>query len=232
LILLIQFTRYAPGHQAGSRLVVGAVPNELPLQLADRFQAYHASQMSIANGELIRITANGWTKDRQHRLNNGSTYTVAGFTKAGDLQLDNGWVIARDFGHLASGYVGTSHSSQGRTVYRVLIAQSTLSHPASSQEQFYVSVSRGRQNVTVFTDSKEMLEEAVKRRDLRLSATELFGQTHAAKQQPIRTPPRTKLVGNPLRRWVAHWQRRQEMQRTRMQHDVHNTTQAQYGAGR
>jgi 6-phosphogluconolactonase (cycloisomerase 2 family) len=42
-------------------------------------------------------------------------------------------VIARDFGHLAHGYVVTSHASQGKTVDKVFIGQSQQSLPASSR---------------------------------------------------------------------------------------------------
>ena len=70
------------------------------------------------------MTANGRTADGRHRLNNGALYTVKGFTPAGDVVVDNGWVIGRDFGHVAHGYVVTSHASQGKTVDKVLIGQS------------------------------------------------------------------------------------------------------------
>ena len=89
-----------------------------------------------------RVTANGKTADGRHRLNNGALYTVRGFTAAGDVVVDNGWVIGRDFGHIAYGYVVTSHAAQGKTVDKVLIGQSQQSLPASDRQQLYVS-SRG-----------------------------------------------------------------------------------------
>lgn len=124
-------------------------------------------------GDVIRITANGKTLDGKHKLNNGAQYTVAGFTDAGHIRLDNGWVVGKDFGHLAHGYAVTSHASQGKTVDRVLIAQGSQSLPASSVEQFYVSVSRGRQQATVYTDDKAALLDAVRREDTRMLATDL-----------------------------------------------------------
>ena len=77
---------------------------------------------------------------------------MGGFTKDGDLVLDNGWVVGRDFGHLAHGYVTTSHASQGKTVDRVLIAMGRESLTAMGAEQFYVSVSRGRDQATIYSD--------------------------------------------------------------------------------
>jgi ATP-dependent exoDNAse (exonuclease V) alpha subunit len=83
-------------------------------------------------------------------------------------------VVAKDYGHLAHGYVMTSHASQGKTVDRVLIGQSSQSFRASSREQFYVSCSRGRESVRVYSDDKAALLDAVSRTDDRLAATDLF----------------------------------------------------------
>src|SRR5262249_24381486 len=96
------------------------------------------------------------------------------FAPNGDIRLTNRWTIAKDYGHLDHGYVVTSHASQGKTVKRVFIAQSSQSRPASSREQFYVSVSRGRLAATIYTDDKEALLEAVKESDQRLTATEFI----------------------------------------------------------
>jgi ATP-dependent exoDNAse (exonuclease V) alpha subunit len=68
----------------------------------------------------------------------------------------------------------TSHSSQGKSVDRVFVGQSSQSFPATSREQFYVSCSRGRESVTVYCDDKEALSEAVEQSDERISATELI----------------------------------------------------------
>ena len=75
-------------------------------------------------GDRVRITAGGKTKDGKHRLSNGSLFTVEGFTKRGDIIVDHGWVIDRDFGHLTHGYVVTSHASQGVTVDKVFVGMS------------------------------------------------------------------------------------------------------------
>ena len=78
------------------------------------------------------------------------------------------------FGHWTHGYVVTSHAAQGKTVDVVLIAESSRSFPAASREQFYVSVSRGRERALVFTDDVAALHRAVTRSEPRPTATELI----------------------------------------------------------
>ena len=161
------------GHKKGMRLTAGKDP--LPLDQAERFTAYRRSTLTLAAGDRVRVTANGRDKTGAHRLNNGDLHTVAGFNPAGDIELANGWTVDRDFGFLSPGFVITSFSSQGKTVDRVILAASAESFPATSAEQFYVSASRGRSAVTVFTDSKKDLLAAALRADDRLTATDLVG---------------------------------------------------------
>ncbi len=168
---VIEFQQNAKGYSKGQRVTVGLSP--VPFDQSARFQTYHAGELALAKGDLIRITKNGQTVDGEHRLNNGAQYRVKGFDKSGDILLENGWKVSKDFGHIAYGYVVTSHASQGKTVDRVFIGQSADSFGASSREQFYVSASRAREQVTVYTDDKESLLSAVNRSDERLTATEL-----------------------------------------------------------
>jgi len=173
---VLVFTQNAPGHKKGERMVVGdTLPNELASHAA-RYQVYRTDEVAIAKGDAVRITANGQSQDG-HRLNNGAVYRVAGFTKRGDLRLNNGWVVDRQFGHLTLGHVSTSHASQGKTCeHHVILAQSSRSLPATSREQFYVSVSRSRGKLTVYSDDKRALRNAIQFSEDRIAATELVEQ--------------------------------------------------------
>ncbi|MGA2254570.1 MAG: AAA family ATPase, partial [Thermoguttaceae bacterium] len=183
---VLEFHQNAKGYRKGERLAATS-GWKLPLNQAARFQVYRPGTLDLAAGDVVRITKNGSTADGKHRLNNGARFTVKGFTKVGDVVLENGWTVARNFGHLDYGYVVTSHASQGKTVDRVLIGQSAESFPASSKEQFYVSVSRGRERATVYTSEKAALLEAVSRCDDRLTAIEFVNlrqrREHGAKLQ-------------------------------------------------
>lgn len=184
--LVIQFQGSSAGFRAGERGTVedvtggvvcvrrrdGACTN-LPLEAAARFDVFEPSTLGVHVGEQIRITRNGKATAGQ-RLNNGAVYRVRGFTSGGDIRLDNGWEIPRDYGHLAYAYTSTSHTAQSKTVDRVFVAQSADSFVASDREQFYVSVSRAKESVTVYTDDKHGLTAAVTPSGARLSATEVL----------------------------------------------------------
>ena len=109
---------------------------------------------------MLRFTSGGKTADGKHQIRNGSAYKVAGFTPAGDIRLENGWTVAKDFGHFRHGYVETSFGAQGKTVRRVLIGQATESFPASNMEQIYVSASRAKEKLTLYTDDKAALRKS------------------------------------------------------------------------
>ena len=177
---LVQFQQNARGFKKGSRLVVGEGVKP-PIELAERFEVYRPVQVALSVGDRVRITAGGKTKDGKHRLDNGSLMTVEGFTKRGDVIVDHGWVIDRDFGHLTHGYVLTSHASQGDTVEKVFVAISSQSLPATNQRTAYVALTRGKEQAVVFTDDKKELLNAISRPDDPVSATEL---SEAATQKP------------------------------------------------
>jgi conjugative relaxase-like TrwC/TraI family protein len=178
---MVQFHDHAPGHKAGSRLVVGE-ETKPPLAYAGRFEVYRPGQLKLAAGDRLRVTANGWTKDG-HRLANGALFTVKGFTPQGDLVVDKGWVIAKDFGHIDHGYAVTSHAAQGKTVHKVFIGISSQSFPAADQRTLYVAATRGKEQAVIFTDDKKELLRAVQRPDEPLSATE-FAKTR--RRPPLR----------------------------------------------
>lgn len=191
---VIEFHQNAPGHRKGERYeVTGRAPEEL-LQHASRFSVYRSEPLAIAPGERIRFTANVKSLDGKHRLNNGAVYSVAKVTPRGDLQLDNGWVVGRNVGHLAYGYVATSHSCQGRTVDRVMLSESAESLPAAGAEQFYVSVSRGRKRATVYTDDKRALREAVQESRAGMTAGELNSLQQRQREAAARFGARQRLL--------------------------------------
>lgn len=171
--MMVQYHQNAPGIVRGQRFVVSGVGDDgkvrvkaddkeliLDLSEAKRFKLFRPRPISLAKGERIRITQNGFSKDGK-RHNNGNERVVASFTRGGDIKLTTGAVISKEDGHFSYGYCRTSHASQSRSVKDVLIAQSSESLVASSREQFYVSVSRGKERIQLYTDDWRDLQQAV-----------------------------------------------------------------------
>jgi ATP-dependent exoDNAse (exonuclease V) alpha subunit len=182
---MVQFHQNAKGYNKGVRLIVGDGETP-PVELANRFELYHPTQLALAIGDRIRVTAGGKSKDGKHRLNNGAMFTVEGFTKRGDIIVDHDWVIDRDFGHLTYGYCITSHASQGVTVDRVFIGMAAESFGATNERTGYVAITRGREQAQIFTDDREALLKAVSRPDDPLSATELADAGSEHPGRPMR----------------------------------------------
>lgn len=184
---VLQFTQNAPGFTKGDRLVVEDV-GQVPLGLAARFQLYRPQEIGLSAGDKIRMTANVKAIDGNHKLANGSSYGVAGFTPAGDIRLGNGWVIAKDAGHFRHGYVDTSFSSQGKTTQLAIVAVGSESLAASNREMAYVASTRAREKVEIFTDDAAELRRAIQRSSQKPVALDLIGKAKggelaAAKEQ-------------------------------------------------
>ncbi len=191
---LLQFHQNAPGFTKGDQVIIGdgVLP---PTTLAKRFELYHPAQLALAVGDRVRITAGGTTKDGKHRLVNGSIVTVEGFTGRSDIIINHGWVIDRRFGHLAHGYVVTSHASQGMTVDKVFVGLSSESFPATYQRTAYVALTRGKEQAQVFTDDRDELLKAMCRPDDPMSAIEI-SEGHVEQQSRLRNRLMKRLAGD------------------------------------
>lgn len=187
---VIEFmTRGKGGYKPGDRLIVSKTEGdrvlangpggqvEIPIDSPKSFDVYSKVERQVAKGDVLRITKNR-RPDRhsgEKRLNNGTLVTLTGVTKTGDLQLSNGQTVASDWGHVDYGNVLTSYASQGKTFDRVLVAQSNLSFPASDPAQLYVSASRAREKMMIYTDDKSDLLAAVSKQRLAMNASDLIG---------------------------------------------------------
>ncbi len=226
--MCIYFHKALPGVKPGSWFVVHSVttgqvilrgqsgaskllPLRLPKNKTDRFSVYKSQEIGLIKGDLVRFTQNTRTVDGKSRINNGTTYRLRRFTVDGAMLLEpvkktKSWRPAKalkvglDNGLFTHGYCSTSHSSQGKTVDRVFIAQGSESVAASSIEQFYVSVSRGRQEARVYTDSKRDLLKAIQRSEHRPSATELARQRYGSHRHQQARRLRTLFFGRAMQR--------------------------------
>ena len=175
---------------AGVQVTRKGVEIDLPLDSNKAYSVFRPQQQRFAKGDMIKITQNRRQKAGQQRLNNGTRNKIAGFSANGDILLQNGSTIAKDWGHFEHGLTSTSYSSQGDTSKKVIVAQSSLSFGASSAEQLYVSVSRGKlkDGIEIYTDSYEGLKRSVQRDRSVPSATAIANRAFRSTQQQDRSP--------------------------------------------
>lgn len=202
---VIQLHQNMPGLKKGSQAKISKADengveiiqygeaHNLDLTRPDDFDVYNAFDINLSKGDRVRITKNSFDKNGR-RLNNGKILEVDSFSRHGDIRLKtpdrkNGalYEIDKNFGNFNHAYCITSYASQGKTVDRVLIAQPSATFPASNMKQFYVSVSRGREAVKIYTDDKKDLLQTIHKEGDRMSVHELEALDQGRSQSKSKT---------------------------------------------
>lgn len=128
-----------------------------------KFESYNSSQREFAAGDKIVI--NQTSQDLKNgdegfiKSVKGSEVTVTVNSK--DIKIDVSKEANR---HLDYGYSTTAHKAQGKTVDRVLIHAESHRQNLMNQKSLYVSLSRAKQWIRVYTDSREELVQKVQER--------------------------------------------------------------------
>jgi hypothetical protein len=137
---------------------------------------YQQEELRLSLGDTVRITKNHLSSDGAPLLNNWR-FGIESISER-ELVLTNGAKLdLRRPVHLDQGYAVTSHSSQGQTVDQVLVAAPVRSIDLVSAIMFYVGVSRARNQIQVFTDSRAALHEAIEENlGVRTAAVEAMGE--------------------------------------------------------
>ncbi len=186
VIVFNQTCRGIPKGAVGSLVAVTA--ESIVVEAAGRVRAVpHAQaghltvcreqEMKLSKGDRLQLKANAQTAQGT-RFINGELVTVKRVEKNGKIHLDDGRVLPPEYREFVRGYAVTSYASQGKTVDHVLFSDSSIK-AATNAEQWYVTISRGRIGVRIFTTDKERLRENVTRSGQERLAVEL-----AAKQVP------------------------------------------------
>lgn len=159
-------------------------------------EVFRPEQRVFAVGDRIQFRA----PDRALKVANGELATVVAIDAAkAVLRTDAGREVnaaLQRLRHIDYGYASTSHSSQGATVDRVVVNIDTLrSIELVNRKQFYVSISRARDRVSIYTDDREALRHAVNRNREKSVALELAR---------IRIQPQIKQGAEVQRRTISH----------------------------
>jgi conjugative relaxase-like TrwC/TraI family protein len=165
----------------------------IPASTAASFDVGASRELKIAAGDWLLLQAN-----HGKEFINGERVQVREIS-GGRISLTDGRVLPGTFNTFTHGYAVTSHSSQSKTVDDVLLVASSRSFSAVNREEFYVSISRGRKRVHVFTDDAELLARRVTDSRERKAAVELQGlRDDLAKLGFLRQSQQTQNISAPV----------------------------------
>ena len=130
-------------------------------KVLDHVTVYLPREISVAQGDRLHLKANRKLASGG-RVTNGELVTAKSVRPDGGVELTDGRVLDKSFREFLPGYAVTSYGSQGKTVDYVLFSDSTIK-PATNAQQWYVTISRGRRGIRIFTPDKQQLRENVTR---------------------------------------------------------------------
>jgi len=139
----------------------GNVVRTIPFKFVDRLTVCQPRELPLAAGDRLQLKANATATDGR-RLANGELVTVEKVLTDGRIRLRDGRTLARNYRQFVRGFAITSYASQGKTVDYVLFSDSAIK-PATNRQQWYVTISRGRKGIKIFTSDKAQLRENILR---------------------------------------------------------------------
>ncbi|MBK8912991.1 MAG: relaxase domain-containing protein [Phycisphaerales bacterium] len=120
----------------------------LPLRHPKTFAVFNRSEIELAKGDMIRITMGGRTMnqsfgpepimskralaknaefarmiglkppDRRYRVRHGTEHRIKRFTLGGNILLENGWILPKDYGHMDYGYCDVGDTAGATAAFR------------------------------------------------------------------------------------------------------------------
>jgi conjugative relaxase-like TrwC/TraI family protein len=143
----------------------------VPFKHLDKITVCQPKELLLSTGDRLQLKANDKSLDGR-KLANGELVAVKEIHADGRIDLDDGRVLPKHYRQFVRGYAVTSYAAQGKTVDYVLFSDSAVK-AATNQNQWYVTISRGRKGVKIFTADKIQLRENVARSGERTLALDM-----------------------------------------------------------
>jgi conjugative relaxase-like TrwC/TraI family protein len=173
-------------------------------KFVDRLTVCQPREMTLADGDRLQLKSNSSTTNGR-RIANGELVTVEKALLDGRIRLRDGRILAKDYRQFVRGFAITSYASQGKTVDYVLFSDSAIK-PATNQQQWYVTISRGRRGIKIFTSDKEQLRENILHsgdRELAMDlANKKFVQRLGIPWSLVRNCPRARVLAEAMSRRI------------------------------
>jgi ATP-dependent exoDNAse (exonuclease V) alpha subunit len=145
--------------RTGVVLEGGNAVRTIPFKFVDHLTVCQPRALALAAGDRLQLKANAAATDGR-RVANGELVTVEKVLADGRIRLRDGRTLAGDYRQFVRGFAITSYASQGKTVDHVLFSDSAI-QPATNRQQWYVTISRGRKGIKIFTSDKAQLHENI-----------------------------------------------------------------------
>jgi ATP-dependent exoDNAse (exonuclease V) alpha subunit len=128
----------------------------------DKISAYTEKSQSFGEGDKVVFLKN----DKLLGVSNGSTGIISRIGEHGSVKAklsEDKEIIfnTKNYPYINLGYAVTDYKSQGQTAKEVLVYTDTA-RSGSNYNSFYVALSRGKDDLHVYTDDAETLKEQVK----------------------------------------------------------------------
>jgi ATP-dependent exoDNAse (exonuclease V) alpha subunit len=170
---VLVFNRDVRGFRAGESARMKAITDEhvivesdtrlakIPFKQLDKVTVCQTKEVALSAGDRLQLKANGRSVENK-KLANGELVTVKAVRPDGQIVLADGRTLDRNFRQFVRGYAVTSYASQGKSVDYVLFSDSAVK-AATNNQQWYVTISRGKKGIHIFTCDKEALRDNITR---------------------------------------------------------------------
>jgi conjugative relaxase-like TrwC/TraI family protein len=155
----------------------------VPFKELDKITVCQPKELPLSSGDRLQLKANAQSQDGR-RLANGELVTVKEIHADGRIALDDGRTLPKDYRQFVCGYAVTSYAAQGKTVDYVLFSDSAVK-AATNEQQWYVTISRGRKGVKIFTADKIQLRQNIAHSGHRPLALDMARESSAHKLAKI-----------------------------------------------
>ena len=182
-------------------LEVNGSVRQLPLTHIDHLNVCGTRALALSIGDRLQLKVNSLTADGR-KLANGEVVTIHRISSSGAIRLADGRTLPPNYRQFVRGYAVTSYGSQGKTVDHVLFSDSAV-RAATNAQQWYVTISRGRKSIKIFTPDKEQLRDAILRSGDRELALDLM-PPRARRYRVSRGMLRSVRRGREFARVVCH----------------------------
>ncbi|MGP8237989.1 MAG: MobF family relaxase [Limisphaerales bacterium] len=148
---------------AGEHLIVTGKTRaaQIPFTELEKVTVCQRKDMALSPGDKLQLKANGQSVENE-KLANGELVMVKIVHADGRITLADGRTLDKDFRLFVRGYAVTSYAAQGKSVDHVLFSDSAVK-AATNRQQWYVTISRGKKGIHIFTCDKEELRENITR---------------------------------------------------------------------